>query len=107
MFRKEGAITKETWRYIVAVSALLLAIGIFANSVSAGIVTNLPAKQPSAPASAAQPQPAGEEQPFNCADIKKYGIDKQMNFHAMEILAACSGLDKKSPTNNLNLNTLN
>src|SRR5207253_1579014 len=76
------------------------------NTVSAGGVMNLPANKTSAPA--AQPQPAGKEQPFNCADIKKYGIDKQMNIHAQQIMAACSGMPQPpKDASNLNLNTLN
>ena len=47
-------------------------------------------------------------QPFNCADIKKYGIDKQMNIHAQRIMAACSGMPQPpKDASNLNLNTLN
>ncbi len=93
MFKKEGA--RGIWRYIVAVSALLLAIGIFANTVSAGIPMNAPADKGGA--SAAQPQPAGKEKPFDCSRMKEMGIDKQMNFHANEIMAACSGLKFQLP----------
>src|SRR5438552_17182878 len=38
-----------------------------------------------------------QDQPFDCSKIEQYGIDKQMNIHAGQILAQCGKAGVANP----------
>ncbi len=86
---------QKNWRFIIPMLALLLGLALSAGGAFAGV----PATSPLKPAA----EPQVKTAPFNCARMKEMGIEKQMNFHASEILAACSGmkfqLPNDAPTN--------
>src|SRR5438105_2025809 len=70
--------------------ALMLAVGFSSGGASASVVAALPGGL-----AAGSPLPAAQsaspDQPFDCSRIRELGIDRQMNLHADQILAACSG----------------
>jgi hypothetical protein len=76
---------------VMASLALLVGAGLFANGTSVGAATDYGQASQSTNSSY---QPAQKESskgttPFDCSRIQRLGLDKQMNFHASEIVASC------------------
>src|SRR6266487_2896551 len=74
---------------VLAALALLVGAGLTTTGTSAGVVIS-GAQASQAGDSAAQPsqKDGSKTAPFNCSQIKQLGIDKQMNFHASQLLAS-------------------
>jgi len=78
--------------FIAAFVLLVSASGVFAGAPTSPITGSTSGSQTTAQSA---PQSAPQS-PFDCSMLSTLGIDKQMNFHAMEIIAACQG--QKSPS---------
>src|SRR5438552_15163730 len=76
--------------------ALVLSVILSSSGAQAGLSARIVAA-PGASTQSAQSAGTQREQPFDCARIQQLGIDKQMNFHASEILAACTGTKFQLP----------
>jgi hypothetical protein len=77
MHRKKGSLFRLRWLLAVL---LLVVVAVCAGSAPKDT-----------PANASPAGSAKAERPFDCSRINELGIDKQTNFHAMQLLAACQG----------------
>src|SRR5688572_7127417 len=88
----------RVWLVVVAAA---LAIAALSGIADAAIPTSIPASTPVAVPTGGEGQKADPTDPFgiadfDCADIARYGIEKQMNIRAAAILEKCNGKGQKS-----------
>src|SRR5438105_4802261 len=79
--------------YWILAALLLAGIGLTASSAFA----SLPAALPSSSANSLTAP--GPQTPFDCSQIEKLGIDRQMNAHADQIMAQCGRSPKPQSAN--------
>src|SRR5439155_26686181 len=80
-----GLITR---RYVLVTLLFALVVLITTGNVSAGVPSS---RLPASPPSNSQQGTSGLSVPFDCSQIERFGIDKQMNLRAAQILANCRG----------------
>jgi hypothetical protein len=92
--RKTGVGTLPSLRHVVLPRLLLLLMGAIGSAAMVGtsaygaISSSASNFHASGPAPAQQPPTSGNH-PFDCSQIDKFGIDRQTNIRASQILAQC------------------
>src|SRR5688572_2163349 len=90
----EGIGRVRAW---LALTTMALAIIVLGNIADASVSPSVPASVPAGVATKqADPTDPFGIADFNCADIGRFGIEKQMNFRAAAILEKCSGKSQKA-----------
>jgi len=99
---------RRTWLLLSTAFLAVLAIIVMANAASASLPAGPSAAIPAGANAQGQGQAAqaqSKDDPlgiasFNCADISRYGVDKQTNVRAAAILQKCGYAAKSSDTGN-------